>query len=400
MKKAVLTAAALLILPHNTVCAAENDNSAKNGLKYEISNGQATITGGTKSVSALVIPSEIDGLPVTAIANDAFAGNTAIKECVLPDSIKTVGARAFSTCPNLTSLSIGKNLSFIGDYAFTACPELSAIDVNSANPTYSTVNGSLYKNGGDLLLYAGGADAVISGKTTSVCKGAFFGRTDIVSVELPESVTSVGENAFAGCLSLKSVDIPDSVTTLGKGCFMSCNSIESVCLGKSVTALPDNCFYSCTSLNSINLPESASTVGNEAFYGCTALSGVYIPSSVTAFGNDSLGRRYSVRSSSSENITGFVITGKKGSSAEKYAAGYGIAFKAVTFSKGDVNGDGFIDAVDASVVLNEYSRLSSGKPSKFDTEHKKVSDWNGDSITDAVDASGILKKYAELSSAE
>ena len=389
----------MLLVPAGTAYAAEEGTAESFTLKYEISNKQVTVTGCTGSDNILMIPSEIEGLPVTAIAENAFAGNTDIAICILPDSIETVGARAFSTCPNLSNLSIGKKVSSIGDYAFTACPALSFISVNSGNPAYSNIDGSLYENGSTLLLYAGGAEAKIYDKTKTIGKGAFFGKAEVVSVDIPESVTSIDDHAFSGCLSLKSADIPDTVTKLGKGCFMSCSSLESVTFGKSLAAVPENCFHSCNSLKSVSLTENMTSIGNDAFYSCTDLEGLYIPSSVTTIGKDAVGRKYDVRSSSSVNINGFTIYGAAGSAAEKYASELGIAFESSSVKKGDVNSDGFIDAVDSSAVLSEYARLSSGRPSGFDAAQKKAADWNGDGITDAVDASGILAKYAELSSA-
>lgn len=400
MKGAVFAAltAAALIIPSNTAFAADSGSASGFALKYEIKDKQVTVTGCTGKTTALNIPAEIEGLPVTSVAENAFAGNGDITSCVLPDSIKSVGAKAFSTCPRLGSVTIGKNVASIGDYAFTACPVLSSVTVSTGNASYSSTGGCLYSGGDTLILYAGGVNAVISDKTRIVGKGAFFGRTNIVSVTFPKSVTALGDYAFSGCLSLKSADIPDSVTSLGKGCFMSCNALESADLGASLKTVPENCFHSCNSLEKVNIPDSITAIEENAFYSCTALGELYIPSSVTSIGRDAVGRKYDVRSSSSENVQDFVISGKSGSAAEKYAAEYKLGFKYVSCKKGDVNGDSFTDAVDASAVLAEYARISSGKSASFGSEQKKAADWNDDGITDAVDASGILAEYARLSS--
>ncbi len=62
--------------------------------------------------------------------------------------------------------------------------------------------------------------------------------------------------------------------------------------------------------------------------------------------------------------------------------------------KGDINCDGFIDAVDASKVLSIYARLSTIINNPVDYS---LGDINNDGFVDAVDASAILAKYAELS---
>ena len=59
-----------------------------------------------------------------------------------------------------------------------------------------------------------------------------------------------------------------------------------------------------------------------------------------------------------------------------------------------MNCDGFIDAVDATLVLESYAANSTDKPAYIG---KTLGDYNGDGMVDAVDASLILAKYAELS---
>ncbi|MDE6035447.1 MAG: hypothetical protein K2G36_06010 [Ruminococcus sp.] len=67
--------------------------------------------------------------------------------------------------------------------------------------------------------------------------------------------------------------------------------------------------------------------------------------------------------------------------------------------KGDVNCDGFIDAVDASLVLEKYAENSTDSD-KNTGIGKALGDYNADGLIDAVDASLILEKYAELSVTE
>lgn len=73
------------------------------------------------------------------------------------------------------------------------------------------------------------------------------------------------------------------------------------------------------------------------------------------------------------------------------------AYKMPVYKWGDVNGDGYIDAVDASMILAEYARVSSGGNSILSTNQKSCADVNTDGFIDAVDASAVLAKYADLS---
>ena len=69
------------------------------------------------------------------------------------------------------------------------------------------------------------------------------------------------------------------------------------------------------------------------------------------------------------------------------------------FKLGDVNDDGYVDAVDASNVLAEYARLSSNQNGTFTDKQKLAANVNGDAYIDAVDASNILAYYAYASAA-
>ena len=398
MKKpvSVIAAAVIAISAFPVFSSAAETAVSEFSLTYENNSNEICITGCDGSADSVVIPSQIEGLPVTSVAEGAFEGNEDIVSCTVPDSVKEIGDKAFRACPQLDNVTIGSGVSDIGEYAFTACPSLTNIDVDKENNIYSSVNGCLCKNGDTLLVYAGSNDAVIPDDTKFIGKGAFFGKADITSITIPSNVEFIDDHAFSGCLSLKSIDIPDNVKNLGKGCFMSCTSLQTVTLGNALTSVPENCFHSCSALEKVDFSESVSAVLSDAFYSCPALSGIYIPPAVKVIGSDAVGKRYDIRSDSSVNIDNFIIRGEKDSAAEKYASGQGISFGIGYYEKGDVNGDNCVDSVDASTVLKEYALASSGQESIFDEHQSTAADWNGDNNIDSVDASAILSEYAKL----
>lgn len=62
--------------------------------------------------------------------------------------------------------------------------------------------------------------------------------------------------------------------------------------------------------------------------------------------------------------------------------------------KGDVNNDGNIDASDASIILDTYSKISIGESTFIYTY---AGDYNNDGIINANDATAVLKGYSEVS---
>ena len=67
------------------------------------------------------------------------------------------------------------------------------------------------------------------------------------------------------------------------------------------------------------------------------------------------------------------------------------------YSTGDANGDGKIDANDATLVLVNYSLLSTGEKMQLTESQQKAADVNGDGKIDASDATMILQYYSYLS---
>ncbi|MCR4796755.1 MAG: hypothetical protein K5898_16570 [Ruminococcus sp.] len=72
-------------------------------------------------------------------------------------------------------------------------------------------------------------------------------------------------------------------------------------------------------------------------------------------------------------------------------------YKPPTYSLGDLNGDKHIDAVDASMILAEYARISGNGSRVFNSEQNKFADLNGDNLIDSVDASLVLAYYSTVS---
>lgn len=389
----------VLFLPISQSLDASAAEYTQNGLtlSYSVSGTDAIITDCTGSGSSLIIPDKINGYNVVSIEQNAFAETAGLTSLVIPNGIKSIKERAFWNCSSLKTVSIGSGVTFIGDYAFSACPQLSAFVVSNENTVYNTIGGMLCdKNITTIICYAGWSNSpVIPQGITKIAKAAFFGSSQIVSVEIPSSVVTIEDYAFSGCFSLSSVTIPISVTTIGKGCFMNCTALKSATLGNGISAIPDECFSMCTSLESVNITSSISSIGVQAFFSCSKLSGIYIPPTVTMLNSDAAGTKYDIRNAITP-ISGFYISGNKGSAADVYASSAGIDFIDFTsIPYGDVDGNNMINAVDASIVLTEYAAVSTGKPSSFTYYRTLTGDYNSDGIINAIDASKILSVYAD-----
>lgn len=101
----------------------------------------ATVTGlRNDTVTHVVIPEAIgcDVLyPVVAIADNAFAGNTAITSVSAENNVETIGAGAFRGCTALGNLVLGSSMQNIGENAFHGCRQLIYIYCKPTIPPYA-----------------------------------------------------------------------------------------------------------------------------------------------------------------------------------------------------------------------------------------------------------------------
>jgi hypothetical protein len=74
-------------------------------------------------------------------------------------------------------------------------------------------------------------------------------------------------------------------------------------------------------------------------------------------------------------------------------------YNALDYSLGDVDNSGKVNAIDASLVLEHYSKVSTGQSTSLDETQKKSADVNKDGSINAVDASQILSYYAYTATA-
>lgn len=181
------------------------DNSA---FTYVNHGDSIEITGFDNSVSDVVIPSEIEGLPVTTISTGAFY-LSAITSIEVPDTVTSIGEMAFLGCTSLKTVKLSTGVAKIEKNAFGSCSALQEVQVAKDNPNFSSLDGVLYSKAQDtLVIYpAAKTDAAytIPGGVTSVAMYAFSENPYLETLAIPNSLIKVGDSAFFNCKNLRSV---------------------------------------------------------------------------------------------------------------------------------------------------------------------------------------------------
>ena len=231
---------------------------------YSLNSGNQSvkIDGYTGTDRDVVIPDEIDGLPVTIIGDQAFMGQD-ITSISIPESVTSIGDSAFLGCTALTSLNIPESLTSIADNAINQCynltkiylqPDFGFFDLASTAMTaaYSGVDitrihfavpsgleyqpqwtdqsdPSTYYIG--IVGYEGtGTEVVIPSAlgglpVKSIELGAFYECSSLTGITIPDGVTSIGYFAFGGCTSLTEITLPASLTSIDSSAFNECTEL-------------------------------------------------------------------------------------------------------------------------------------------------------------------------------
>ena len=227
--------------PHYTI----EDDEDEFAYKLNAGGESYSVTGlGEVDSEQISIPATHEGLPVTAVADDAFNGST-ITAVRLPEGLKTIGAGAFSNCPNIVSIKIPDSVEKIGDSAFFGCVGLKGI--------------------------------ILGNGIESIAEGTFQNCNSLASITVPDNVTSIGERAFQGCSKLVSVTVGGGVEVLCASAFRNCTLLTSVTLGNGLKTIEESAFSNCKGLKNIVIPDSVEEICFGAFESCTALESITLP---------------------------------------------------------------------------------------------------------------------------
>lgn len=112
----------------------------------------------------------------------------------------------------------------------------------------------------------------------------FDGCSSLVNITIPESVVNIGNYAFRNCSSLTTVQIPNSVTVLGTSAYSGCTSLENLTISNKISSISSSAFYSCKNLTTVVIPDSVTQIAYQAFMFCGNLEHVTLPSGLTTIG--------------------------------------------------------------------------------------------------------------------
>lgn len=200
---------------------------------------------------------------VMYIGVSAFSSCENLTSVTIANTVASISDHAFLGCLSLESVYIGKGVTGLGESIFSGCYSLNAINVEEGNSCYSSENGVLFNDDMTTLI------KYPEGKKET-------------TYSIPNGVTCIGQSAFYGCSSLMSVSIPQSVDTIALWAFEYTGLSKNEENWKGDVLYVDGCLITArTSLNgNHDVIEGTRLIADYAFYGCRDLNSVTIPASV------------------------------------------------------------------------------------------------------------------------
>lgn len=215
-----------------------------------------------------------DGSKCTTIGARAFEG-TAITELVLPDSLTTIRQGAFVNCRSLETITFNSKIANIGTEAgnnrgtFEDCDSLTTVRIPSLSDWLKISFGNSACNplSNGLTLY-------IEDESSE----SGYSPVTELSAENLGQITEIKDFAFTGCGGITSLNISGTdITRIGDEAFSANESLIAVTLGNTnLDTIGRAAFSNNSGLNSVIIPGTVKAVGGYAFNGCSQLSEVVI----------------------------------------------------------------------------------------------------------------------------
>ncbi len=178
-----------------------------------------------------------DNSSVTEIGEYAFYECLNLESVYISETVEELGTGVFFGCVNLSEVVINENakITEIPAMCFDGCEKLNSIYIPS---TVTTIGERAFFNN-DLRKVTFGESGILQ----SIDRDAFYGNTNLKSIEIPKRVKCIGGSAFLNCRSLEEIILPDGLTEIGDYAFAGCSALKKAVIPDTVVLVGFNAFY-------------------------------------------------------------------------------------------------------------------------------------------------------------
>lgn len=203
-----------------------------------------------------------------------FYGCKKLKSVVLPDTLTTIGSKAFMDNESLSDINFPIGLKSIEERTFYNCTSLEIEELNLS--TLETLGQNAFNGVKIKILNISKVKSLPDGLDSS----NYGDKSVLEEIVLSEDVTSFSRFCFNGYTNLRKINIPSGVTSIGDFCFLG-TKIEGDVYLSNITGVSSRAFDG-TNISSFSAP-GLETISNRVngrgvFSSCTNLKYISIPS--------------------------------------------------------------------------------------------------------------------------
>lgn len=207
------------------------------------------------------------------IGPHAFSGTQLTGELNIPAGVFYIREYAFLDCTKITSLKLNKHASKTG-YLYIGIEAFSRTGLRGT----LTIPDSVYSIGAKAFQNLSGLTKLeLPERGLEQILSTAFARSGITgTVTIPSSVREIGSFAFQGVEGLTGLELPASgLKEIGASAFLGTNLQGSLTLPDTLKTIGTSAFNGCTGLTgTLVMPASMEKVESGAFRGCTGLEAI------------------------------------------------------------------------------------------------------------------------------
>lgn len=200
----------------------ENYGDADKNKNYAVLFQSIIIVDYVGTKSEVIVPANINGIPVTALSEGCFSFNTNIEKVVIENPHTVLESGVFMGCKNLKEVVLPKEITEIPDRAFAYCTKLEKIKIPC---WYANIREFAFYKCTKLKKVEFGEDGLLNVGNVSAEDSSFEGCKNLEQIELG-CFGGIGRNAFRGCKSLKNIRL--RTRNIFEGAFSNCTGLKKV----------------------------------------------------------------------------------------------------------------------------------------------------------------------------
>lgn len=241
---------------------ADYTSITEGNLVFRLYDEYAVLSGcNDDEITEVVIPEEVNGLPVEGSVDTPFGYCRKLEKITLPDSFEHLDWCNL-TCTTVQYVVPNQTADFL-------IPTVSEVVVSDTNPFYCVSDGIVYTKDMKILIGCPPAlkqiEPVISDKAERINEYAFFDCVNLETMIIPDNITHINNAAFVHCANMKSIVFPENLISLsGQMCYY-CEKLSDVKFGSEIQVIGYGAFSMCSSLENFDIPETVKYIGYNAF---------------------------------------------------------------------------------------------------------------------------------------